>query len=107
MYLIDGKPACLFVAENLARQHSDGVRHFYPAFVKAFEPGFTSTDWDYGTDYPAAREAVEAYNAEHGVNRDAAMLIVTTSMFPHAPIAMADIYRANGEELESSGETRA
>ncbi len=98
MYTIDGKPACLFVTENLTRNHSDGERHFYPAFVKAFEPGFSATDWDYGTEYTEAQKAVEAYNAEHGVNADAAMLIITSSMFPVAPISLADIYRANGEE---------
>ena len=98
MYTIDGKPACLFVTENLARSHADGERHFYPAFVKAYEPGFSATDWDYGTDYAAAQKAVEAFNAEHGVNKEAAMLIVTSSMFPAAPISVADIYRANGEE---------
>ena len=37
MYTIDGKPACLFVTENLGRARPDGERHFYPAFVKAFE----------------------------------------------------------------------
>ncbi len=98
MYTIDGKPACLFVAENLARSGADGERHFYPAFVKAHEPGFAATDWDYGTDYAAAQKAVEAFNAEHGVKKDASMLIVTSSMFPAAPISVADIYRANGEE---------
>jgi hypothetical protein len=98
MYTIDGKPACLLVTENLARMHPDGQRHFYPAFVKAFEPGFTATDWDYGTDYLQARAAVEEFNAKNGVNKEAAMLIVTTSMFPAAPIKLGDIYRANGEE---------
>lgn len=98
MYTIDGKPACLFVTENLTRTHSDGERHFYPAFVKAFEPGFSATDWDYGTEYGEAQKAVESYNAERGVNADAAMLIVTSSMFPSAPISLTDIYRANGEE---------
>jgi hypothetical protein len=32
------------------------------------------------------------------VNKDAALLIVTTSMFPAAPVSMVDVYRANGEE---------
>lgn len=98
MYLIDGKPACLFITENLTRSHPDGERHFYPAFVKAHEPGFTATDWDYGVDYAEAQKAVEAFNAEHGVNSKAAMLIVTTSMFPAAPITIPDIFRANDEE---------
>ncbi|MBV8073989.1 MAG: hypothetical protein JO140_01075 [Candidatus Eremiobacteraeota bacterium] len=102
MYLIDGKPACLMVTENLSRSHADGERHFYPAFVKAFEPGFTATDWDYGTDYAAARERVDAFNAEHGINRDAMMLIVTSSMFPAAPITVEQIFRANGEEYAAS-----
>ena len=97
MHLIDGKPACLFITENLTRPHPNGERHFYPAFVKAHEPGFSATDWDYGTDYAAAQKAVEAFNAEHGVNKDAAILIVTTSMFPAAPVTIADIFRANGE----------
>ena len=98
MYTIDGKPACLLITENFTRSGADGERHFYPAFVKAYEPGFSATDWDYGTDYAAAQKAVEAFNAEHGVNKEAAMLIVTSSMFPAAPISVADIYRANGEE---------
>lgn len=98
MYLIDGKPACLLVTENFARTHPDGERHFYPAFVKAHEPGFSATGWDYGTDYAAAQQAVEAFNTEHGVNKDAVLLIVTSSMFPAAPISVADIFRANGEE---------
>ncbi len=98
MYTIDGKPACLLITENLTRSAADGERHFYPAFVKAFEPGFSATDWDYGTDYAEAQKSVDAFNAEHGVNRDAAMLIVTSSMFPAAPISIADIFRANGEE---------
>jgi len=98
MYLIDGKPACLLITENLTRVHPDGERHFYPAFVKAYEPGFSATDWDYGNDYAQAQKAVEAYNTEHGVKPDAVVLIVTTSMFPAAPILLADIYRANGEE---------
>ena len=98
MYLIDGKPACLLITENLTRTHADGERHFFPAFVKAYEPGFSATDWDYGTDYGAAQKAVEAFNTEHGVNSDAVMLIVTTSMFPKAPVLIADIFRANGEE---------
>ena len=98
MHLIDGKPACLFIAENFARAHPDGERHFYPAFVKAYEPGFTATDWDYGTDYPAAQEAVATFNSEHGVNKQAALMIVTSSMFPAAPIKIEDIYLANGEE---------
>lgn len=97
MYLIDGKPACLFITENLTRTHPDGERHFYPAFVKAHEPGFSATDWDYGTDYGAAQQKVESFNAEHGVTKDAAILIVTTSMFPAAPVTTADIFRANGE----------
>jgi hypothetical protein len=100
VYTIDGKPACLFVTENLTRNHADGERHFYPAFIKAFEPGFTATDWDYGNDFGAAQKAVESFNAEHGVNRDAALLIVTTSMFPAAPILVSDIYRANGEDYK-------
>ncbi len=99
MHLIDGKPACLLITENLTRNHPDGERHFYPAFVKAFEPGFSATDWDYGTDYGAAQEKVASFNAEHGVNKDAALLIVTASMFPSAPISLSDIYRANGEEF--------
>ncbi|MGH7707861.1 MAG: hypothetical protein ACREQC_11815 [Candidatus Binataceae bacterium] len=98
MYLIDGKPACLFITENLTRNHPDGERHFYPAFVKAHEPGYSATDWDYGNEYAAAQKAVEAFNEQHGVNRDAAMLIVTSSMFPAAPILVSDIFRANGEE---------
>lgn len=99
MHLIDGKPACLLITENLTRNHPDGERHFYPAFVKAHEAGFAATtDWDYGTDYAEAQKAVEAYNAEHGVKPEAAMLIVTSSMFPAAPILVSDIYRANGEE---------
>jgi hypothetical protein len=98
VHLIDGKPACLLITENLTRNHADGERHFYPAFVKAYEPGFTATDWDYGTDYSAAQAKVEAYNTEHGVSKDAAILIVTTSMFPAAPVKVTDIYRANGEE---------
>jgi hypothetical protein len=77
VYTIDGKPACLFVTENLARPHNDGERHFYPAFVKAFEPGFSATDWDYGPDISEAKRSVEAYNAEHGVNKEAAILIIT------------------------------
>ena len=96
--MIDGKPACLLITENLTRTGPDGERHFYPAFVKAYEPGFSATDWDYGTDYATAQKAVESFNAEHGVNTDAAMLIVTTSMFPKAPILISDIFRANGEE---------
>jgi len=100
MHLIDGKPACLLVTENFTRMHSDGQRHFYPAFVKAYEPGFTATDWDYGTDYAAAQAQVAAFNSEHGVNADAALMIVTSSMFPAAPIKIEDIYRANGEELK-------
>lgn len=99
MYMIDGKPACLFITENLTRIHADGERHFYPAFVKAHEPGFSATDWDYGTDYGEAQRAVESFNAEHGVNRDAAILIVTAAMFPAAPVSVADIFRANGEEV--------
>jgi hypothetical protein len=98
VYTIDGKPACLFVAENLTRPHPDGERHYYPAFVKAFEPGNEATDWDYGADYAEALRQVESFNAEHGVNKDAALLIITTSMFPPAPISIADIYRANNEE---------
>lgn len=98
MYTIDGTPACLFITENLTRNHADGERHFYPAFVKAYQPGFSATDWDYGTDYAEAQKAVDAFNAEHGVNKDAAILIITTSMFPAAPVSLADIYRANGED---------
>lgn len=98
MYTIDGKPACLLITENLTRNHPDGERHFYPAFVKAHEPGFSATDWDYGTDYAGALKAVDAFNAEHGVSKDAAALIVTTSMFPSAPVSVSDIYRANGED---------
>jgi hypothetical protein len=99
MYTIDGKPACLLITENLTRKNpEDGERHYYPAFVKAFEPGVTHTDWDYGTDYTEARAKVDAFNTEHGITKDAQMLIVTTSMFPAAPIKVADIFRANGEE---------
>ncbi len=98
MYTIDGTPACLLITENFTRSTPDGERHFYPAFVKAYEPGFTATGWDYGTDYGEAQKRVDAFNAEHGVNKDAAMLIVTTSMFPAAPVSVADIYRANGED---------
>jgi hypothetical protein len=96
--MIDGKPACLLITENLTRNHPDGERHFYPAFVKAYEPGYSATGWDYGPDYGAAQKKVESFNAEHGVNSDAAMLIVTSSMFPAAPILISDIFRANGEE---------
>ena len=98
MYTIDGKPACLLITENLTRTLANGERHYYPAFVKALEPGFTATGWDYGTDYTAAQAAVESFNAEHGVNKEAAMMIVTSSMFPAAPIKLADIFRANGED---------
>ncbi len=102
MHLIDGKPACLLITENLTRNHSDGERHFYPAFVKAYEAGYTATDWDYGNDYSEAQRLVAEYNAEHGVNADAAVLIVTSSMFPSAPILISDIYRANGEEYSDA-----
>lgn len=98
MYTIDGKPACLLITESLTRTHADGERHFYPAFVKAFEAGFTATDWDYGTDYPQAQAKVAAFNEEHGIKKEAMMLIVTTSMMPTAPVKMEDIFRANGEE---------
>lgn len=98
MYIVNGKPACLLITENLTRTHSDGERHFYPALVRAFEPGYEATDWDYGADYSEAQRQVETFNAEHGVNKDAALLIITTSMFPSAPISNADIYRANLEE---------
>jgi len=103
VYLIDGKPACLLITENLTRNHPDGERHFYPAFVKAYEPGFAATDWDFGTDYGEAQKAVESFNTEHGVNKDAAILIVTSSMFPAAPIQVADIYKANGEKYAGEG----
>lgn len=96
--MIEGKPACLFVASNLTRPHADGELHFYPAFVKAFEPGYEATDWDFGAEFTEAQKRVESFNDEHGVNKDAALLIITTSMFPTAPISLADIYRANGEE---------
>ncbi|MGH7329754.1 MAG: hypothetical protein ACREJX_15515, partial [Polyangiaceae bacterium] len=90
---------CLLITENLTRVNpDDGQRHYYPAFVKAFEPGVTHTDWDYGIDYAEARAKVDAFNQEHGVTKDAQMLIVTTSMFPAAPIKVADIFRVNGEE---------
>lgn len=102
MHTIDGKPACLFITENLTRPHPDGERHYYPAFVKAFEPGFSETDWDYGADYAVAQKQVDSFNAEHGLNKDAAILIITTSMFPSAPISVADIYRANEEEYNQS-----
>ena len=98
MYMLDGKPACLLVTENLSRTHPDGQRHFYPAFVKAYEPGFTHTDWDYGTDFAEAKAKVDAFNAEQGVNKEAMMMIVTSSMFPAAPIKIEDIFKANGEE---------
>ncbi len=98
MHIVNGKPACLFIAENLGRPHPDGERHFYPAVVKAFEPGYESTEWDYGADYEEAQRRVESFNTEHGVNKDAALLIITSSMFPSAPISTADIYRANLEE---------
>ena len=81
MHLIDGKPACLFIAENFART-KDGERHFYPAFVKAYEPGFTATDWDYGTDYPAAQAAVVTFNSEHGVNKEAALMKIIDQVLP-------------------------
>lgn len=103
MYTIDGKPACLLITENLTRNHADGERHFYPAFVKAYEPGYAATDWDYGVDYAEAQRKVESYNTEHGVTSKAAMLIVTSSMFPAAPILISDIYRANGEEYSGEG----
>ncbi|MBV8600955.1 MAG: hypothetical protein JO359_05240 [Candidatus Eremiobacteraeota bacterium] len=103
MYTIDGTPACLLITENLTRVHpDDGERHFYPAFVKAFEPGFTATDWDYGTDYAAAKEKVDAFNAEHGINKEAMKLIVTSSMFPAAPITVEQIFKANGEDYVAS-----
>jgi len=101
--MIDGKPACLLITENLTRNNADGERHFYPAFVKAHEPGYSTTDWDYGPDYAEAQRKVESFNAEHGVNSKAAMLIVTSSMFPAAPILIADIFRANGEEYSGEG----
>lgn len=99
MYTIDGTPACLIITENLGRTQPNGERRFYPAFVKAFEAGYSPTDWDYGTDYAEALKRVEAFNAEHGVNRDAAYLIATTSMMPSIrTISIADIYKANREE---------
>jgi hypothetical protein len=98
VHTIDGRPACLLITENLTRAGADGERHFYPAFVKAFEPGYSETDWDYGADYAEAVKKVESFNAEHGVNQRAMLMIVTTSMFPSAPISLADIYRANDEE---------
>jgi hypothetical protein len=101
LYLLDGTPACLFISSNLARPHANDEPHYYPAIVKAFQPGFEATDWDYGADYAEALKKVESFNAEHGVNKDAAVLIVTTSMMPTAAISLADIYRANNEAYEA------
>ena len=66
-----------------------------------FQKSFIMTSMAFGALCAGTAQAqVAAFNSEHGVNADAALMIVTSSMFPAAPIKIEDIYRANGEELK-------
>ncbi len=105
MFTIDRKPTCFYLGETMGEQvlvagHLE--YHYFPAIVTAFEEGYHRTDWDYGTDFKLAAQAVEQLNRERGVNEKAAALIVASSMFPGNRISLDEIYAANGEEVPIS-----
>ena len=102
MFTLDNVPVCFYLDETMTQPVvKDGKTeyHFFPAIVTAFEPGYNRTDWDYGSDFARAHSVVEKLNTERGVTKEAADLIVSTSMFPKSRITLADIYKANGEEV--------
>jgi hypothetical protein len=79
---IDGKRICFFIDETMVVKHDDDTRHYYPAIVTENEDGYNRTNWDYGTDYKLAEEAVESLNRKRGISKEEADAIVMSSMFP-------------------------
>jgi hypothetical protein len=72
-FTLDGKRICFYISEAMVKSHPDGSRHFYPAIVTEHEPGYSPTDWDFGTNFKLAQEAPTE--------------IVTSSMFPRSHTA--------------------
>jgi hypothetical protein len=77
--VLGDKPFCLYITEAMTKRHRDGTRHFYPGIVVQDEPGYYTTDWDYGTDFAEAVAAVVAANAAHGISQVEATEIVGSS----------------------------
>lgn len=73
-------PYCYYLIETMTTLHPDGTRHYYPMLGAQDESGYYPTDWDYGTDFARAQEAVIALNARRGVSQDEATAIVASSM---------------------------
>jgi hypothetical protein len=86
-FTLDGKRICFYISEAMVKSHGDGSRHFYPAIVTEHEPGYNPTDWDFGTDFKLAQEAVISLNSKRGVSQAEATEIVTSSMFPRSQTA--------------------
>jgi hypothetical protein len=105
MFTIDNVPVCFYLGETMTEEvmvNGKSERHYFPAIVTAFQPGYSQTNWDYGSDFKFASKVVEDLNLKRGVNAKAASLIVATSMFPGSRISLDDIYAANGEAVPIS-----
>jgi hypothetical protein len=61
------------------QKHEDGTLHYYPAIVTENEAGYHRTNWDYGTDFKLASEAVDSLNAKREINPDEVNEIVSSS----------------------------
>jgi hypothetical protein len=102
MFTIDNVPVCFYLDETMTQEvtvNGKSERHYFPAIVTAFEPLYSQTNWDYGSDFKLAAKTVDKLNTERGVNAKAASLIVATSMFPGNRISLDEIYAANGEAV--------
>jgi hypothetical protein len=80
IHVVGDKPFCLYVSAAMTKRHDDGSRHFYPGIVVQDEPGYYTTDWDYGTDFAEAAAAVIAANAKRGISQLEATDILGSSM---------------------------
>ncbi len=66
---------CYFIDEAM----TDERGHYRPAIVTENEPGYHRTDYDYGTDFYRAHEAVETCNRQLGLTTSDCDEIVLSS----------------------------
>lgn len=58
-FSLEGKTYCFYLPHG---KRVDGELHYFPSIVIKDEPGHWVTDWDYGTDFKIAQEAVDNLN---------------------------------------------
>lgn len=78
---LDGVRTIYDVLQTEYQRRDDGL-HYIPVIIKEAVDGYSLTDWDYGTDYERAQDAIAQLNYERGYDYDQYHHIKTSSIFP-------------------------